>query len=122
MTVIAEIAAERERQKAVEGWDDEHDDEHGDDALAIAAACYALPDSLRHCQPRIEQREIGMRGLADPPTYEKVCTIAPSIWPWAGWWWKPNDRRRDLIRAAALIAAEIERLDRAALAEQEKPR
>jgi hypothetical protein len=27
--------------------------------------------------------------------------------------WKPEDRRRDLIRAAALLVAEIERLDRA---------
>lgn len=38
-------------------------------------------------------------------------------WPlsWAKSWLKPKDRRRDLIRAAALIIAEIERLDRAAL-------
>jgi len=32
---------------------------------------------------------------------------------WAREWWKPKDRRRDLIRAAALIVAEIERLDHA---------
>jgi hypothetical protein len=36
------------------------------------------------------------------------------LWPWHDDWWKPKDRRRDLIRAAALIVAEIERLDRAA--------
>jgi hypothetical protein len=29
-------------------------------------------------------------------------------------WWKPTNRRRDLVKAGALILAEIERLDRAA--------
>ncbi|MGY0790895.1 hypothetical protein ACW7BJ_16135 [Azospirillum argentinense] len=37
----------------------------------------------------------------------------PQIWPWGARWWKPKDPRRDLVRAGALIAAEIERLDRA---------
>lgn len=37
-------------------------------------------------------------------------------WPWDRKWWKPKERRRDLVRAAALIVAEIERLDRAARA------
>jgi hypothetical protein len=36
------------------------------------------------------------------------------LWPWSVQWWKPKDRRRDLVRAGALIVAEIERLDRAA--------
>ncbi|WP_430241994.1 hypothetical protein [Neorhizobium sp. DAR64861/K0K2] len=39
-------------------------------------------------------------------------------WPWSRNWWKPTDRRRDLIKAAALIIAEIERLDRAKQMEQ----
>lgn len=34
-------------------------------------------------------------------------------WPWSDSWWKPKDRRTDLVRAGALIVAEIERLDRA---------
>ena len=39
---------------------------------------------------------------------------APFGWPhtWDASWWKPKDRRRDLVRAGALIIAEIERLDR----------
>jgi hypothetical protein len=37
----------------------------------------------------------------------------PQQWPWLSKWWKPKDRRRDLVRAAALVIAEIERLDRA---------
>ncbi|MBB5663211.1 hypothetical protein GGE68_001387 [Rhizobium leguminosarum] len=39
----------------------------------------------------------------------------PGSWPWAYDWWKPGDPRRNLIKAAALIIAEIERLDRSAL-------
>ena len=34
-------------------------------------------------------------------------------WPWAKKWWKPTTQRRNLIKAAALIVAEVERLDRA---------
>ncbi|MDB5584836.1 MAG: hypothetical protein JWR80_10012 [Bradyrhizobium sp.] len=33
-------------------------------------------------------------------------------WPWDMKWWKPADPRRNLIRAGALIIAEIERIDR----------
>ena len=36
-------------------------------------------------------------------------------WPWDMKWWKPKNRRRDLVRAAALLVAEIERLDRTSL-------
>lgn len=83
MSVIDEIATERRRQIVEEGWDDEHDDQWNDNQLAAAAACYAMPDGL------------------------------PDEWPWTADWWKPKDRRRDLIRAAALLVAEIERIDRA---------
>ncbi len=37
-----------------------------------------------------------------------------AYWPWDLDWWKPSERRRDLVKAAALLIAEIERLDRAA--------
>lgn len=33
-------------------------------------------------------------------------------WPWHYDWWKPADPRRNLVKACALILAEIERLDR----------
>lgn len=39
----------------------------------------------------------------------------PMDWPWDLSWWKPKGRRRDLVRAAALLVAEIERIDRAAV-------
>ena len=36
------------------------------------------------------------------------------MWPWDPHWFKTSSRRRDLIKAGALILAEIERLDRMA--------
>lgn len=95
MTAIDDVIAERERQKAVEGWTPEHDDTHSDGEMAKAAACYAL-------------------NAGRAPEYRDNSFIR-SYWPWDWKWWKPKDRRRDLVRAAALIVAEIERMDRAAL-------
>lgn len=95
MSVIDEIAAERARQISVEGWTPEHDNEHADCSLALAAMGYVQAASSA-------QREIS--SSLPPPRY----------WPWDASWWKPKGPRRDLIRAAALIVAEIERIDRAA--------
>ena len=92
--VVAEVAAERERQVSVEGWSQDHDDAHADYELALAAAAYALEAA----------------SWRPPPGDEAIIT--ERIWPWDASWWKPKDPRRDLVRAAALIVAEIERLDR----------
>lgn len=92
-TAIADIRAERVRQMHVEGWLPEHDDNHSCGELADAAACYAHPAPW------------GVRSQAGPP---------PKLWPWSIVWWKPQDRRANLVKAGALIVAEIERLDRAA--------
>lgn len=97
--VIAEIAAERRRQIEVEGWTAEHDDQHDRYQMALAAACYAARGGETSSPCNRNDWIIGFIG---------------NVWPWAREWWKPKDRRRDLIRAAALIVAEIERLDRAA--------
>lgn len=35
-----------------------------------------------------------------------------AMWPWSMSWWKPSNSRRNLVKAGALILAEIERLDR----------
>lgn len=89
---MADVAAERQRQVEVEGWTPEHDDGHGGDLLT-AAVCYA--------QRRMDEDRFGV-----------FANYAPAAWPWGASWWKPKDRRRDLIRAAALLVAEIERIDR----------
>jgi hypothetical protein len=104
--VLAEIRAERGRQQSEEGWTTAHDDAHGDGSLAKAAASYAYAAALPE---RIRRFVTGIYSLSNDGTLSV-------LWPWAASWWKPKDPRRDLIRAGALIVAEIERLDRAAAA------
>jgi hypothetical protein len=107
----SDVLAERARQVKAEGWTPEHDDQHGDGSMALAAACYAMFASVSD----------EARAATDMPG--ELTTDGRSIhgwgawleiWPWTRSWWKPKDRRRDLVRAAALLLAEIERLDRAA--------
>jgi hypothetical protein len=86
----ADVIAERRRQVEVEGWTPEHDDEHAPGELSLAGAAYA-----------VATRWVS-EDLIRPPTY----------WPWDRKWWKPGPARRMLVKAAALIIAEIERLDR----------
>lgn len=95
----ADVLAERERQKAVEGWTPEHDDKHGDGELSCAAACYAAGDP-----------DLVSNGRQIWPWWDSNRTGRGPAWLRA--WWKPADRRRDLVKAGALILAEIERLDR----------
>ncbi|MCW0104966.1 hypothetical protein [Burkholderia pseudomallei] len=87
-----DMLAERRQQVEAEGWTPEHDDQYQHGAIALAAACYAA--------------NAGGVAWADP---------LPSFWPWMHNWWKPTTPRRDLVKAGALILAELERLDRAAL-------
>lgn len=101
--VIKEIAAERQRQIEQEGWSIKHDDQHVLGELIWAAAGYVTTAAVITKDPR------GRDVL--PGQYKMLPS--PSGWPWHWSWWKPQNPRRDLIRAAALIVAEIERLDRA---------
>jgi len=89
----ADVLDERHRQIYEEGWTAEHDDQWAHGELAAAAGCYALHVCLT----------VRGRALMGP---------VPTPWPWDPSWWKPKDTRRDLVRAAALLLAEIERLDR----------
>jgi hypothetical protein len=110
---IAEIADERARQVEKEEWSHQHDDEHTDGSLAAAAAAYAWPE------PRMKMKrdDVPYHRYTDaPPSYHTVTFRVPLCWPdsWNGMYWKPKDRRRDLVRAGALIVAELERMDRVA--------
>ena len=88
------IAEERARQVSDEHFTAAHDDAHDKDELAIAAACYAL-------NHRLTDMEIWGKPLLD------------YLWPWEAEWWKPEQSRvRNLVKAGALIAAEIDRLQR----------
>lgn len=105
MSVIEEIAAERKRQIEVEGWAPEHDDEHATGELSLAATAYVSTVAAGLQTISFTSKPLKVSGYMDIPM--------PKYWPFAPSWWKPKSLRRDLIRAAALIVAEIERLDRA---------
>lgn len=89
---VRDVTAERRRQTEAEGWTIEHDDEHSHCELASAALCY--------CASAVAWGA------------NRIPTEPPWNWPWEGRWWKPKNQRADLVRAGALILAEIERLDR----------
>lgn len=87
------IRAERQRQIEEEGWSAEHDAEHDDQSLAWAARCYIDAATI-------------------PADQWRSIRVPPLNWPWRVEDWKPTrgeDTVRDLVRAGALIAAEIDR-------------
>lgn len=91
---VRRVAVERFRHVEEEGWSAHHDDEHDQGELAAAAACYA----------DVAFRQA--RGL-NPSTL-------PNMWPWSRQWFKPaSEPIRNLEKAGALIAAELDRLLRA---------
>lgn len=98
------IAAERQRQVTSEGWTPEHDDGHSTGDLLLAAESYlhsmeAVPFGVENGVPDGKRLEPRLR--------------PPHQWPWDASWWKPSDDQvRNLVKAGALIAAEIDRLKR----------
>ena len=112
MTGAERIAAERRRQVLEECWDEAHDDAHTDESLAWAAVCYAAP------------REVYTVDGGGP------CITFSDPWPesWDCKWDKRHPMRdpaqalteqiwrkqriRELEKAGALIAAEIDRIMR----------
>lgn len=91
-TGIELIAEERDRQIKEEGWTSEHDAQHAPGSLAMAGGCYAF-SAAASLQTGIDYP------LPEPP-----------YWPWPGSWWKPKSVLKDLVRAGALIAAEIDKV------------
>ena len=93
------IAAERVRQVKQEGWTAPHDDRHRGGELAQAAQAY-----LFAVRWSLVEKGVGL------------SPIPFALWPWERKWWKPSEEPvRNLVKAGALIAAEIDRLQRAAL-------
>lgn len=88
------IAEERLRQIADEGITAEHDAVHDQAEMTAAANAY------------IELAALQVTGGCGQDDF-------PDSWPWDRKWWKPSgDPIRNLIKAGALIAAEIDRLQR----------
>lgn len=78
------IRQERVRQVREEGWSALHDTQWRDGQLVQAAICYALT------------------GMGDR-------LVSKMFWPWDSSWYKPHFDDSDLVRAGALIAAELDR-------------
>lgn len=78
------IAEERQRQIEVEGYDAKHDFNEPLNSIVAAAISYAMVD--------INRRD------------------AELWWNWGFRYWKPKDRKRNLIRAGALIAAALDKI------------
>lgn len=95
-----DILNERRRQIESEGWSEDHDDQHTDQSLALVAALYAAPVELFGAETDSNGRFFAFE---DP-------------WPttWDESWDRRDDfsPRRRLVVAAALLIAEIERIDR----------
>jgi len=99
-TGIDLINYERKRQVNEEGWTSEHDDQYKGQELALAGASYATPATWRG--------DAFVSHEGNPP----------DTWPFSKEYWKPDTsmtiagRIRELQKAGALIAAEIDRLNR----------
>lgn len=101
MTGIELITQERQRQIDSEGYTPEHDDEHDLGELGLAAALYALPYDARVLDnhPLLKQDDfIGLQ-----IALEIGCDFIVKPEP---------DNIKRLVKAGALIAAEIDRLHR----------
>lgn len=127
------IAAERQRQVEAEGWTPEHDDEYADGELVAAAECYlaaariasgaersleSVRRVLEHHGADPEQDRMYQQMRENSPREFYGWDEAPSggmgpNWPWDVSWWKPTpDVEGNLVKAGALIAAELDRLAR----------
>jgi len=84
------ISAERKRQIEKDGYDAKHDDIHKSGEILKAAIAYA-------------STEVPDRGFN---------ASALDIWPWEFEYFKNENPLRNLVKAGALIAAEIDRLNR----------
>lgn len=129
MNGIELIAAERRRQIEVEGYSAAHDDEHIGGELAAAAVCYAAPEPVYRQLP---EDALGRIVFVDPWPFNNVDE--------SGRGYNDGDKRKELsgslqpihsgllthasridllVKAGALIAAEIDRLQRRAQWEAE---
>ena len=108
------ICEERARQKSKHNWTEAHDDGHDDGNLALAAACYATPKRI------YIKREFAV-GLSfgDPFPWEGKFDARPhdgnvllKVDPSPVDQKQRQKRIRLLVKAGALLAAEIDRLHR----------
>lgn len=84
---VLSVLQEREKQMNIKGYDVHNDDAYRHGELSLAASCYALDSGVKSGN-------------------------VPVNWPFEDRYWRASTRRRNLVKAAALIIAELESLDR----------
>lgn len=97
---MVDVFNERQRQIETEGYSTAMDDSYKGNELVRASAGYVDHVVGRSWTYNKEMPEVYQN--------EEV----PEFWPWDDSFWKPKSPRNDLVRAAALLIAEIERIDR----------
>lgn len=116
-----DVLAERERQRSDEGegFTDLHDDNYQIGEMAFAAAAYTIDllDYGSHAKVTgsVNIQRFGRTGVIPIGRLD----LARLLWPWSMKWFRSTTPRRNLVKAGALILAEIERIDR--LDAKEKP-
>lgn len=105
----SDVLSERRRQQVEEGFSTLSDDCNNiNGTMTKAAITYAFGAFVSAYRPE-EIQENWFR-----------LDFMRTWWPWSRRWWKPGPARRMLVKAAALIIAEIERIDRAAEREEKQ--
>ncbi len=95
------LVRERIRQIEQEGWSPAMDDsDRKSGELSAAGACYALAESQR----------AGV--YASTGSVEVRHSARQPAWPFSPVAWKPNTMRRMIVKALALLLAELARLIR----------
>lgn len=103
-TGVELIAQERARQAAEEGWSAQHDDTHTKGELALAAIAYASPAPVLVQRGAFPTDPWPWGAQCDKrPFLDAARTLDPRKW-------SLSLRVSLLIKAGALIAAEIDRL------------
>lgn len=98
-SALKDVVSERNRQRNEEYYSDANDDTYVENELVRASASY-----VNHV--------VGRSWLYPSKPSAYTSELVPDLWPWSEQAWKPKSPRQDLVRATALLVADIERLDR----------
>lgn len=101
LAVMTEVLSERARQIVIKGHNRTADDRYDAGELVEAACSYALASNYATIN--------GQDEFKGAPLGRDSDLI---IWPWNQEAWKPDTRRRMLVKAMALLVAEVERIER----------
>lgn len=109
------VVAERRRHVVDLGYTSNHDAIHSKGQMVTAGMCYA-----REAEQQLENGDIMWDGTDEPDPENTLSRF----WPWGEEFWNPSpDPVRNLVKAASLMIAEIDRiLDKREQTTKRRPR